>query len=308
MALSETRVAHRPAPAEVAYEQPRLPARRYLREVGWRHLVGVLAVGFTLFPILYVISASVNVAENLQTSRLFPRGVSLESYRKLFNNPLAPYGWWLWNSFKISTVSAVLIVAMSATAAYSFSRLRWRGRRAGLLLILLVQVFPQFLAFVAIFLLLIQIGQLFPTFGLGTHAGLILVYLGGAIGVNTWLLKGYMDSIPFSLDEAAVVDGASHWQVFWHVVLPLSRPILAVVFLLTFIAIYNEYILASVLLRDAQGYTLAVGLQLFVQSEYTARWGQLAAASVIAALPIVGVYLAMQDRIVTGLTQGAVKG
>jgi arabinogalactan oligomer/maltooligosaccharide transport system permease protein len=170
-------------------------------------------------------------------------------------------------------------------------------------MLLLVQVFPQFLAFVAIFLLIIQIGQIFPQLGLGTHAGLIMVYLGGAIGFNTWLMKGFMDSIPFSLDEAAVVDGASHWQVFTRVVLPLSRPVLPVIFMLTFISIYNEYILAAVILRDTDRYTLPVGMQLFAQSQYTAKWGQLAAAAALGAAPIVAVWLFMQDQIVSGLTQ-----
>ncbi len=309
MALSEAGVPPRGLDRdEVRVARHQLPPARWMREIGWRHLVAVMAVLFALFPIVYVMSASVNVIDNLASARLIPRATSLDSYRELFTNPLLPFGRWLWNTFKISTVASVLIVAMSTVAAYSFSRLRWRGRRTGLLVLLLVQVFPQFLAFVAIFLLLIQIGQIFPALGRGTHAGLIIVYLGGSIGFNTWLLKGFMDSIPFSLDEAAVVDGASHWQVFTKVIVPLSRPVIAVIFVLTFVFIYGEYILADVLLSDADQYTMPVGLQLFTQSEYTAKWGQLSAAAVIGAIPIVGVWLFMQDQIVSGLTQGAVKG
>ncbi|MGH8936494.1 MAG: sugar ABC transporter permease [Acidimicrobiia bacterium] len=306
MAVSEP--IARPAAEQVAVRVRGMPPRRWLREVGWRYLVAGAAVLFALFPIAWILSASINPIDNLTAARLVPPGITLDSYQQLFRNPLAPFGRWLFNTLKIALVGAILIVSLSALASYSFSRLRWRGRRGGLLTLLLVQIFPNWLAFVAIFLLLIQIGGIFPTFGLGTHAGLILVYLGGALGVNTWLLKGFMDSIPYSLDEAAVVDGASNWQVFTRVILPLARPVLAVIFLLTFISLYGEYILAAVILRDADQYTMAVGLQLFVQSEYTAKWGQLAAAAVIGAFPITLVWLVMQDQIVSGLTQGAVKG
>jgi arabinogalactan oligomer / maltooligosaccharide transport system permease protein len=147
----------------------------------------------------------------------------------------------------------------------------------------------------------------FPAVGLGTHAGLILVYLGGAIGFNAFLIKGFMDSIPVSLDESARIDGASPWQVFWHIILPLARPVLAVIFIITFIGLYSEFILAQTLLRQVEDYTFAVGLRLFVQSEYAARWGMLAAAAVVGSLPIVVTFLAAQRHIVSGLTQGAVK-
>jgi arabinogalactan oligomer / maltooligosaccharide transport system permease protein len=306
MAVSEPVV--RPAAEPVAVRVIGMPPRRWLRELGWRYLVAGAAIIFALFPIAWIISASVNPIDNLISARLVPRGVTLDSYQQLFQNPLAPFGRWLSNTLKIAFIGAILIVTFSALASYSFSRLRWKGRRTGLLTLLLVQIFPNWLAFVAIYLLLIQIGGILPALGLGTHAGLILVYLGGALGVNTWLLKGFMDSIPYSLDEAAVVDGASNWQVFTRVILPLARPVLAVIFLLTFISLYGEYILAAVILRDADQYTMAVGLQLFVQSEYTAKWGQLAAAAVIGAFPITLVWLFMQDQIVSGLTQGAVKG
>jgi arabinogalactan oligomer/maltooligosaccharide transport system permease protein len=306
MAVSEPVV--RPAAEPVAVRVIGMPPGRWLRELGWRYLVAGAAIIFALFPIAWIISASVNPIDNLISARLVPRGVTLDSYQQLFQNPLAPFGRWLSNTLKIAFIGAILIVTLSALASYSFSRLRWKGRRTGLLTLLLVQIFPNWLAFVAIYLLLIQIGGILPALGLGTHAGLILVYLGGALGVNTWLLKGFMDSIPYSLDEAAVVDGASNWQVFTRVILPLARPVLAVIFLLTFISLYGEYILAAVILRDADQYTMAVGLQLFVQSEYTAKWGQLAAAAVIGAFPITLVWLFMQDQIVSGLTQGAVKG
>jgi ABC-type maltose transport system permease subunit len=199
-------------------------------------------------------------------------------------------------------------VLLGAMSAYAFSRFRFRGRRLGLLSMLLVQVFPQFLAFVAIFLILDQIGEVIPAIGLDTHAGLILVYLGGAIGFNTFLIKGFMDSVPLSLDESAVVDGASPTQIFWKIILPLVRPALAVIGVIAFVTAFSEFVLARTLLSTVSNLTYAVGLQTFTLSEYASRWGQLAAGAVIGALPIVITFLVFQRAIVSGLTQGAVKG
>jgi ABC-type maltose transport system permease subunit len=164
------------------------------------------------------------------------------------------------------------------------------------------------LAAVSIYLLVLSIGRLIPALGLNTHAGLIMVYLGGAMGVNAWLMKGYLDTIPTSLEESAMIDGASPFQAFYMIILPLARPILAVVFMLQFIGTYSELILASVLISSTEKYTLAVGLQLFIQDQYASRWGVFAAASVLGALPIVLLFLFLQKHLVTGLTSGAVKG
>ena len=144
--------------------------------------------------------------------------------------------------------------------------------------------------------------------GLNTHAGIILVYLGGSIGVNTWLIKGFMDSLPFSLDESATVDGAGQWDIFTRIILPLSRPVLAVIFVITFVFIYNEYILASIILRETDQLTYPLGLQLLSTGQYSAKWGEIAAGAIIGAAPIVVVMLAAQDQLVGGLTAGSVKG
>lgn len=208
----------------------------------------------------------------------------------------------------MAIIASIFNVLLAALAAYAFSRLRFRGRRAGLLTLLLVQVFPQFLGFIALFLLAQQIGDVLPAAGLNTHTFLIMVYMGGAIGFNTFLIKGFMDTIPVSLDESARVDGAGPAAIFGRIVLPLARPVLAVIFIITFINLYSEFILARVLLSSTEEFTLAVGLQLFVQSEYAAKWGNLAAAALLGALPIVTTFLVAQKQIIGGLTQGAVKG
>jgi ABC-type maltose transport system permease subunit len=294
-----------PAP-EVA--RNRRPVGKWLREVGWRHAVLIAASVFALFPVAWIISASINATDNLAAAKLIPDQLTLDNFTKLFDNPLAPVGSWLWNTWKVAVTAAILNVFVAALASYAFSRLRFKGRRVGLLTLLLVQVFPQFLGFIALFLLAQQIGDVFPWAGLNTHVFLIMVYLGGAIGFNAFLIKGFMDTIPVSLDESAKVDGASPWQIFSRIVFPLARPAMAVIFIITFINLYSEFILARTLLRSTDQYTLAVGLQTFVESEYAAKWGQLAAAALIGALPIVTTFLVAQKQIIGGLITGAVKG
>lgn len=177
----------------------------------------------------------------------------------------------------------------------------------GLLTILLVQMFPQTLGITAIFLIMTWFNDKIPFIGLNTHAGLILVYLGGAIGMNTWLMKGYFDSIPKSLEEAAYVDGATSFKAFRAIILPLARPILVVIFIIQFIGTYSEYMIASTLLKGDKMYTLAVGLRLFVGQHYDDRWGPFAAAGVLGSIIVIVIFYSLQDLIVSGLTGGAIK-
>jgi arabinogalactan oligomer/maltooligosaccharide transport system permease protein len=199
-------------------------------------------------------------------------------------------------------------VFISALAAYAFSRFRFRGRRMGMLALLLIQMFPTLLVVVAIYLIILNVGSIFPEIGLNTYAALILVYLGGAMGVNTWLMKGFFDTIPKELDESARVDGATPAQIFWGVVLPLALPILAVIFLWSFIFAINEFVLASAIMQTPSHYTLPVGLQGFISGNYGQYWGYFAAACLIAAIPAALLFAWLQKYIVSGLAQGAVKG
>ncbi|GAB4481692.1 MAG: maltosaccharide ABC transporter permease MalD [Anaerolineae bacterium] len=283
-----------------------LKRRRRLAMAG-RILVAVLALGYALLPVLYVISASFNPLNTLSSTTLIPRQASLENFQRLLNDPVNPFLRWMWNSLKVSVIAAVLSTLVSAISAYAFSRFRFRGRRTLLLSVFLVQVFPNSLTMVATFLLLQLIGRHVPSFGLNAHGGLILVYLGGAMGINTWLMKGYFDTVPRDIDESAMIDGASHWQIFWRIIFPLVRPIIAVVTMLTFISAYNDYLFALLLLRDNKLWTLAVGLNTFLSGQFTREWGVFAAGALMGAVPIVAIYLILQDYIVGGLTQGAVK-
>jgi arabinogalactan oligomer / maltooligosaccharide transport system permease protein len=293
---------------EPQYKLPPLRPARWFVVVGWRHLVLILGCLFAVYPVVWIISASLNPVDNLQAAKLIPDNANLDNFRELFDNDLTPFMTWLRNSWFVALAASVVNVLLASLAAYAFSRLRFKGRRVGLLTLLLVQVFPQFLGFIALFLLLQSLGSVFPSIGINTLWGLILVYSGGAIGFNAYLIKGFMDSVPASLDESAVVDGASPWMIFWRIILPLARPALAVIFIITFINLYAEFILAATLLRSVDNYTYAVGLRLFVQSEYAAKWGQLGAAALIGAAPIVVTFLFAQRSIISGLTQGAVKG
>ena len=279
---------------------------RWFRDLGWRHLVGLLAVAFALFPVVWVVSASVNPTSTLSGQQLVPDNPTLDNFRRLFET-----GFWTWfrNSMVVAGVGAFGTVLLAALAAYAFSRLRFTGRRAGLLSLVLVQMFPQLLAFVAIYLMMIRIGDVAPSIGTGTISGLILVYLGGAMGVNTWLIKGFFDTIPHDLDESARVDGATHWQIYSRIIMPLAAPILAVVGLLAFVTILNDFVIANaVLSNNEDSWTLSIGMFRFVADRYGARWGPFAAGAVIGSVPTVLLFLYLQKYIVSGLTQGSVKG
>lgn len=232
----------------------------------------------------------------------------MRNFRSLFENH--PFINWIANSTFIALVTSTMTIFITALAAYSFSRFRFRGRRNLLVSILLVQVFPNMLAIVALYVMLLQIGRVFPVMGLNTYGGLIMVYVGGAMGINIWLMKGFFDSIPRDIDESAMVDGASHWQVYWMLIIPLVRPILVVVAILSFVGVFNEFILARVLLVGVpeEGKTLMLGLWKFVANQFGNDWGVFAAGSLLGALPTLTIYLLLQDQIVGGLTQGSVKG
>lgn len=278
-----------------------------------RILLIAIALVFSLFPVIWIASAAFNPAGSMVSQTLIPSNVKsiddlLTNFRALFNDPQVPFWRWMANSLGVSITSTVLTVAFAALSAYSFSRFRFRGRRTLLVGTLLVQVFPNILAMVALYLMLLQIGKYIPFLALNTFGGLILVYLSGAMGVNVWLMKGFFDTIPREIDESALVDGATHWQTFWYLILPLVRPVLAVVAILAFVGTINEFLLARIILTDRENWTLMVGLFNFVDAEFTNDWGIFAAGSLISATPVVILYLSLQRYIVGGLTVGAVKG
>ena len=269
----------------------------WFKDYGWRHLIGLIFVTFAIYPILFVLTNSFADFANLSNSKLIPSGLTLKHYRLLSGDPLVPYFTWLFNTYKVAFIASIFNVFLGTLAAFAFSRLQFKGRRAGLLTLVIVQMFPSFLAFVAIYLLFFQINDVAPFMGLGTHLGLILVYLGGSIGFNSWLIKGFMDTISPSLDEAAKIDGATDYQIFSKIIAPLSRPILVVIFVITFIGIYSDFILAAIFLKDKNLWTVAVGINTVFIDDFNADWGVIAASSVIAATPIAILFIFFQKQI-----------
>lgn len=281
---------------------------KWLRQDLWRHLVGIAICLFALFPLYLVIISSFSSSGSLQLSSFIPREISFANYNKLFNDPTIPYLTWVKNSLLIAGSVAVFSVIIGTASAFAFSRLKFKGRKFGIQLLLLVQMFPAILAISAVYVIMERVYNFAPEIGLGTQPGLLLVYLGGAMGVNIWLLKGFVDSIPAELDEAAKIDGASEVQTFWLIFVPLAAPVLAVVALLSFIGTFNEFILARLFLVDMESRTVAVGLQQFIGGQYSQNWGPFAAGSILASIPIVIIFLSLQKYIVSGLTAGSVKG
>jgi len=279
--------------------------RRWLAEVGWKYPVAALIAFYALFPLVYVLSASLNPRGSLASSNALFSAVDFSNYAALSGTS---YWTWVGNTLLVGGVASVGAVLMGAAGAYAFSRFRFSGRRASLTGLLIVQMFPQALAFVAIFLMLLTIGEVVPALGINSKLALICVYLGGALGANTFLMYGFFNTIPIEIDESAKIDGATHAQIFWKLIMPLVTPILAVVALLAFIAAFGDYILARIILVSEDNWTLAVGMYQWVSNQLTSRWGLFAAGSVLASIPVLALFLSLQRYIVGGLTQGSVKG
>jgi maltose/maltodextrin transport system permease protein len=285
------------------------------------HVFLICFIALILFPFLMVIAISFRKG-NFALGALIPTGenLSLEHWRYVLGIPYqetmpdgsvrtikatTPVLLWFWNSLKVSTLASALIILLSGTAAYAFARMQFLGRDPLLKSLLILQVFPMVLALVALYALLQLIGEFIPALGLNTHPGLVLTYLGG-IAIYIWMIKGYFDTIPVSIEESAKIDGASHFQAFVRILLPMSMPIFAVVFILSFISHISEYPVASVVLQTENRWTLAVGAQSFLY-EQNYLWGKFAATAVLSGLPITIMFLFCQKFLISGLTSGGVK-
>ncbi|HDR1021354.1 TPA: maltose ABC transporter permease MalG [Pasteurella multocida] len=280
------------------------------------HLLLILFISLIMFPLLMVIGISLRPG-NLAIGEIIPSEISLEHWKLALGfdvvhadgsvtPPPFPVLLWLWNSIKVATITSIGIVTLSTTCAYAFARMKFKGKKTILQGMLIFQMFPAVLSLVALYALFDRLGQYVPFLGLNTHAGVVFAYLGG-IALHVWTIKGYFETIDGSLEEAASLDGATPWQAFRLILLPLSVPILAVVFILSFIAAITEVPVASLLLRDVNSYTLAVGMQQYLYPQ-NYLWGDFAAAAVLSAIPITVVFLLAQRWLVNGLTAGGVKG
>ncbi|MGI8317035.1 sugar ABC transporter permease [Halobacillus mangrovi] len=263
----------------------------------------ILFAGATvLYPVLWIIGASLNPGDSLTSSSIIPEKVTLIHYKDLFDVGETPYLLWYLNTLKICFLTMVLAVLLIGITAYSFSRYRFIGRKYGLVLFLVLQMIPNFAALIAIYVLANMTGLI------NTHLVLILIYVGGLIPMNTWLAKGYFDTIPKELDESASMDGAGHLRIFWQIIMPLAKPILAVVALFSFITPFTDFILATILLRSEEKYTLAVGLYQMISAQFGNSFTQFAAGAVLIAIPISILFLSLQRYFTSGLTAGGTKG
>ncbi|WP_434810201.1 sugar ABC transporter permease [Microbacterium sp. bgisy189] len=295
------------APARTRPAPNRTGARRkrWLSEVGWKYLVAAVILFYAMFPLVYVVSAAFNPGGSLAASNTLFATFDLSNFSALGGTA---YWTWYGNTLLVGGASAFGAVIMGAAAAYAFSRFRFKGRRASLTALLIIQMFPQALAFVAIFLMLLALGEVFPFLGLNSKIALICVYLGGALGVNTFLMYGFFNTIPMEIDESAKIDGATHAQIFWRLIMPLVTPILAVVALLAFIAAFGDYIISKIILVSEDNWTLAVGMYQWVSNQLASNWGLFAAGALLASIPVLVLFLTLQRYIIGGLTAGSVKG
>lgn len=260
----------------------------------------ILMILIVVIPVFWIFTSSLNPGNNLFNSTFFPNNPTFIHYKELFTE--TRFGIWYWNSIKVGLGSSILSVFLITLTTYAFSRLRFIGRKNGLMIMLILQMFPAMMNLVAIYVLLNLVGLL------DTHLGLILVYAGGSIPYNTWLMKGYMDTIPHSLEEAAIIDGASRWTILWRIVLPLSLPIISVIALFTFMGPFTDFLMAQIVLTSPTKWTLAVGLRNFINDQFGKHFTQFAAGSLLAALPVTVLYLSLQKLLIGGLTRGSNKG
>ena len=274
-----------------------------------------------LVPFIMVISASMRQG-NFAPSRLLPDKVSFDHWKFVLGIPYrevvnpatgetrtikagTPPLLWFWNSIKVSVIASAGIIFLSGTAAYAFARLRFKFRSTTLSTLLILQMFPMVLSLIAFYVILDFAGQYVKWLGLNTQPGLIMVYLGG-ISNYIWMIKGYFETIPASMEESARIDGASQFQTFIRILLPMSLPIFAVVFILSFISYMSEYPVASVVLQSSDNWTLAVGANSFLY-EQEKLWGRFSALAVLSGVPITIVFLLCQKFVIGGLTSGGIK-
>lgn len=288
-----------------------------------RRIKKILAHGFMLcflalilFPFIMVLSISFREG-NFAVGSIIPQNPTLEHWVLAFGfdytradgtvvEPPYPVLLWMWNSIKIGLIAGFGVLVIATISAYAFSRIRIKGKGAMLDGLFLIQMFPTTLALVAIYAIFDALGEVTPILGLNSHVALVLIYLSG-VTLHIWTIKGYFDSIDTALDKAAMIDGATPWQTFRFIFLPLAVPIMSVVFVLAFIGFINDYPIASVLIRSEAQMTLAVGSRLYL-NEFQYLWGDFAAAAILSGLPITVVFLIAQKYLVSGLSDGAVKG
>ena len=283
--------------SELKYERKLRPAERRMAWISRIFIWFMLLV--VLFPVFAVVSASMAKGEVFTQTTLIPSAWTLENYAKVLTE--TNFLIWVKNSLIICVVVSVIQLLLTVPMAFAFSRLKFWGRKNGLMMLLLLQMFPAAMSLPAILALAYRLEGM-------DHIITLIIVQAGAGAFNIWLLKGAIDGIPKELTEAAYVDGASTFQTFTMIILPLLRNMLLVIFLFTFIGAYSEFVFASALLKSPESLTLAVGMQQFITNNFSANWTQYSAAAIMASIPIVAFATIAQKYMAKGLTAGSVKG
>lgn len=272
------------------------------------HLALIFASLIAVYPVLRVVTISLRPNDTLLTTslRIIPENATVDNYKEvLFGNPergrQSDFFLWLWNSFSVVVVTSFISVALAAVSAYAFSRFRFPGREPALIFLFTTQMIPAGMLLLPLFVMLARLKMI------NTSLGLIIAYSVSSVPLTIWLLKGYYDTIPLDLEEAALIDGASRMQVLTRIILPLSSPSLAIAFLFSFMGGWSEYLVARVVLQKNELFTWPLGIFTYAQ-QFTVSWGKFAAASVLIAIPVMALFLYSSKWLISGLTLGSVKG
>ena len=298
--------------------KPASPVRRFLRWFFMRgrgdspfktlliHAALIIASIIAVYPVLRVVTISLRPNDTLLTTdlRIIPQNATLENYKEVLfgtTNRKSDFFLWIWNSFSVVIVTSIISMILAAVSAYAFSRFRFPGRAAGLVFLLTTQMIPAGMLLLPLFIMLARLNMI------NTSLGLIIAYSVSSVPLTIWTLKGYYDTIPVDLEEAALIDGANRYTVFTKIILPLSTPALAIAFLFSFMGGWSEYLVARVVLQRNDTFTWPLGIFTYAQ-QFTVSWGQFAAASVMIAIPVMALFLYSSKWLISGLTLGSVKG
>ena len=294
------RIAVAAAPQKQLVQRAGRRMRRGDRNFLWvRRVIIWIALLLMIYPVLWIIMSSFSKGDSFFLTSLFPKDLSFDTYQKLFTT--TDFMRWVLNSLLLCVSVAAIQLLLTCTAAYAFSRMRFPGRKYGLMSLLVLQVFPSSMALAAYYVIIYK-------YNLMDNFLVLILILAGGSAYNIWLMKSYIDGLPRELDEAAFVDGAGHWTVFTKIVMPLAVPMLVVIFLFSFIGTYSEFMISSIVLQSPENYTLALGLQTFINNLFSAHWTLFAAASILSSLPVMIIFMILQKYIQGGLAAGAVKG
>ncbi len=255
---------------------------------------------FALFPIVQVFTISLRPSNQLFSTslELIPDGATFQNYVSIFTKH--PFLKWIFNSLLVSLVVTLVSVGMASTAGYAFSRYKFIGRDSGMILLIATQMFPVTMLLLPLFIMLIKLGIY------DSYSGLIVAYTATALPFCIWQMKGFYDTIPRSLEEAARIDGCTELQTFWKVIFPLAQPALVITALFSFMTAWSEYLVAAVLIQDPSLFTLPMGLKAF-QSDLEVAWGLYSASAIVVSIPVVLLFVALSRYLVSGLTLGSVK-